>query len=90
MAKLLASPVFQNLFQNPPLFLFVTLLVGLDPPADRPRLSIQAKLHTHSKRRAYFIEKSKALPIHLAFWPMNDVFRARISWVRRVCANAKE
>lgn len=82
MGKLLASPVFQNLFQNPPLFLFVTLLVGLDPSADRPRLSIQAKLHSHSKRWPYFTEKSKALPIPLAFWPMHDVFRAHISWVR--------
>lgn len=69
MAKLLASPLFQNLFQNPSLFLFVILLVDLDPPADRPSLLIQAKLNTHSKRQAYFIEKSKALSICLAFWP---------------------
>lgn len=82
MARLLASPVFQNLFQNPPVFLFVTLLVGLDPPADRTMFSIQAKLHTHSKRQAYFIEKSKGLPSCLAFWPMNDVFGAHIPWVR--------
>lgn len=90
MAKLLASPVFQNLFQNTPLLFFVTLLVGLDPPADTPRLSIQAKLNTHSKRWAYFIEKSKALSIRLAFWPINDAFRAHISWVSQVCANGKE
>lgn len=82
MAKLLASPVFKNLLQNPFLFLFVTLLVDLDPPADRPSLSIQTKLHTHSKRWAYFIEKSKALSICLDFWPVNDAFRAHISWVR--------
>jgi len=90
MTKLLANPVFQNLFQNPPLLLFVTLSVGLDPPADRLRLSVQAKLHTHSKRRSYIIEKSKAFSICVAFWPMNDVFRAHISLVGQVCANGKE
>lgn len=50
-AKVPASPVLQNLLQNPPLFLFVTPLVGLDPPTDGP--STQAKLLTRGKGQTH-------------------------------------
>lgn len=52
-AKVPASPVFQNLLQNPPLFLFVTPLVGLDSPTDGPRPSTQAKFLTHGKGQTH-------------------------------------
>lgn len=51
--KLPASPVFQNPLQNPPLFLSVTLSVGLDPPTDGPRPSTQAKLLTSSEGQTH-------------------------------------
>lgn len=52
-AKVPASPVVQNLLQNPPLFLFVTPFVGLDPPTDGPRPSTQAKLLTRGKGQTH-------------------------------------